>query len=295
MSQLRQKMIRAMQLREFSPKTLQAYVAAVSGLAKYCNKSPDKIDQEEVENYLLYLRQELVRSPSTCNVVISGLKFFYEHTIKDESVKLKLPSRKRTKRLPEVLSWEEANSVITSPANIKHRVLLMTAYSAGLRISELVNLRLKHIDNSRMVIRVEQGKGKKDRYTILSQRLLKELRIYWKACRPENWLFPTKNSTRHISITSVQRIYNKAKKKEGITKGKGIHTLRHCFATHLLEAGYDVRKIQLLMGHRSLSTTMIYLHVSRGGLEMVKSPLDFVDEEKEITSPWEDADDTISV
>jgi integrase/recombinase XerD len=118
MSQLRQKMIRAMQLREFSPKTLQAYVAAVSGLAKYCNKSPDKIDQEEVENYLLYLRQELERSPSTCNVVISGLRFFYEHTIKDGSVKLKLPPRKRTKRLPEVLSREEVNRVITSPANI---------------------------------------------------------------------------------------------------------------------------------------------------------------------------------
>ena len=227
MSQLRQKMIRAMQLREFSPKTQEAYVAAVAGLAKYCNKSPDKIIQEEIENYLLYLRQELVRSPSTCNVVISGLRFFYEHTIKDESVKLKLPPRKKTKRLPEVLSREEVNRVITCPANIKHRVLLMTAYSAGLRISELVKLRLKHIDSSRMVIRVEQGKGKKDRDTILSQRLLKELRIYWKACRPENWLFPTKNLTRHISISAVQRIYNKAKKKEGITKGKGIHTLRH--------------------------------------------------------------------
>ena len=133
MSQLRQKMIRAMQLREFSPKTQEAYVAAVSGLAKYCNKSPDKIDQEEVENYLLYLRQELVRSPSTCNVVISGLRFFYEHTIKDGSVKLKLPPRKKTKRLPEVLSRQEANRVITCPVNIKHRVLLMTAYSAGLK------------------------------------------------------------------------------------------------------------------------------------------------------------------
>lgn len=293
MSQLRQKMIRAMQLREFSPKTQEAYVAAVSGLAKYCNKLPDKIDQEEVENYLLYLRQELGRSPSTCNVVISGLRFFYEHTIKDESVTLKLPPRKKTKRLPEVLSREEVNRVITCPANIKHRVLLMTAYSGGLRISELVKLRLKHIDSSRMVIRVEQGKGKKDRYTILSQKLLKELRIYWKACRPGNWLFPRKNSTQHISISAVQRIYNKAKKKAGITKGKGIHTLRHCFATHLLEAGYDVRKIQILMGHRSLSTTMVYLHVSRKDLGMIKSPLDFVDEE--ITSPWEDTDDTTSL
>ena len=137
MSPLRQKMIRAMQLREFSPRTQEAYVAAVSGLAKYCNKSPDKIDQEEVEDYLLNLRQELKRSASTCNVVISGLRFFYEHTIKDESVKLRLPPRKKTKRLPEVLSREDVNRVISSLANIKHRVILMTAYSAGLRVSDL--------------------------------------------------------------------------------------------------------------------------------------------------------------
>lgn len=292
MSPLRQKMIRAMQLREFSPRTQEAYVAAVSGLAKYCNKSPDKIDQEEVEDYLLNLRQELKRSASTCNVVISGLRFFYEHTIKDESVKLRLPPRKKTKRLPEVLSREEVNRVITRPANIKHRVMLMTAYSAGLRVSELVSLRQEHIDSSRMVIRVDQGKGKKDRYTILSQRLLKELRIYYKAYRPENWLFSAKNLIQHISISSAQRIYYKAKKKAGITKGKGIHTLRHCFASHLLEAGYDVRRIQILMGHKSLSTTMAYLHVSRQGLGMVKSPFDFVDEEKQNTSPWEDRDDT---
>ena len=292
MSQLRQEMIRAMQLREFSPRTQQAYVAAVSGLAQYCNKSPDKIVQEEIENYLLHLRQELKRSSSTCNVVISGLRFFYEHTIKDESVKLRLPPRKKTKRLPEVLSREDVTHVITNPTNIKHRAILMTAYSAGLRVSELVSLRLKHIDSSRMVIRVEQGKGKKDRYTIFSQRLLKELRIYWKAYRPENWLFPAKNSIRHISISSAQRIYYKAKKKAGITKGKGIHTLRHCFASHLLEAGYDVRRIQILMGHRSLSTTMAYLHVSSKGLGMVKSPFDFVDEEKQTASPWEDTDDT---
>ena len=292
MSQLRQKMIRAMQLREFSPRTQEAYVAAVTGLAKYCNKSPDKIVQEEVENYLLHLRQDLKRSSSTCNVVISGLRFFYEHTIKDESVKLRLPPRKKTKRLPEVLSREEVNRVITSLANIKHRVILMTAYSAGLRVSELVKLRQEHIDSSRMVIRVDQGKGKKDRYTILSQRLLKELRIYYKAYRPENWLFPAKNLTQHISISSAQRIYYKAKKKAGITKTKGIHTLRHCFASHLLEAGYDVRRIQILMGHKSLSTTMAYLHVSRQGLGMVKSPFDFVDEEQQNTSPWEDTDDT---
>lgn len=240
----------------------------------------------------MHLRQELKRNPSTCNVVISGLRFFYTYTVRDQSVKLKLPSRKKTKRLPEVLSRQEVARIIGCPANIKHRVMLMTAYSAGLRVSELVRLKQKHIDSARMVIRVEQGKGRKDRYTILSQRLLKELRIYYKACRPENWLFPAKNSIRHISITSAQRVYYRAKKKSGITKGKGIHTLRHCFASHLLEAGYDVLRIQILMGHRSLSTTMVYLHVSSKGLGMVKSPFDFIDEQSQTTSPRGDTDDT---
>jgi len=256
MTPLRQQMIKEMQLREFSPRTQESYLASVSGVARYYNRPPDKICQQEIEDYLLHLRQDLGRSPSTCNVVISGLKFFYDNTIKDESVTLKLPPRKKTKRLPEVLSREQVKRLIEYPSNIKHRTLLMTAYSSGLRLSELVQLEPKHIDSSRMVIRVEQGKGKKDRYTLLSERLLEQLRTYWKACRPEKWLFPSRwDQNAHMSPSSAGKIYTKAKRGAGITKGRGIHTLRHCFATHLLEAGYDIRKIQLLLGHKSLSTT----------------------------------------
>jgi len=293
MSPLRQQMIKEMQLREFSPRTQESYLSAVTGLSKHYSKSPDKILQKEIEDYLLHLRQDLNRSPSTCNVVISGLKFFYENAIKDESVRLRLPPRKKTRHLPEVLSREEVNQIITYPANIKYRTIFMTAYSSGLRASELVQLKPEHIDSSRMVIRVEQGKGKRDRYTLLSGRLLEQLRIYWKACRPGEWLFPSKNRERHISQSSVGREYIKAKRALGITKGTGIHTLRHCFATHLLEAGYDIRKIQLLLGHKNISTTMIYLHVSKRSLEMMKSPLDFFLAEDQGKSPWEDADDTV--
>jgi len=291
MSELRKKMIRAMKLRNFSPKTQKAYVAAVAGLAKFYNQSPDRLGQEKIENYLLHLKDKLGRSASTCNVVICGLRFFFEHTLKDSSIDLALPRRKKPKYLPEVLSREEVSRLIFSLSNIKHRLLLMIAYSAGLRVSEIARLKPQHIDSSRMVVRVEQGKGCKDRYTILSQRLLDDLRVYWRASHPGPWVFYSRNRQTPISISSIQKIYTKAKRKAGITKGKGIHTLRHCFATHLLEAGYDVRKIQILMGHRSLSTTMVYLHVSRKGLAMVKSPLDFVDESEDQANPWEDRND----
>lgn len=295
MSPLRQQMIKEMQLREFSPRTQESYLAAVVGLSRHYGRSPEKICQKEIEDYLLHLRQDLDRSPSTCNVVISGLKFFYENAIKDESVKLRLPPRKKTRRLPEVLSRDEVHQIINYHANIKYRTMLMTAYSSGVRVSELVCLKPEHIDNSRMVIKVEQGKGKRDRYTLLSERLLKQLRIYWKVCQPGEWLFPSRNSAKgHISTSSVGRIYTRAKRDCGITKGKGIHTLRHCFATHLLESGYDIRKIQLLLGHKNISTTMIYLHVSKKSLEMMKSPLDFFLDKNPVACPWEeDANDTI--
>jgi integrase/recombinase XerD len=168
----------------------------------------------------------------------------------------------------------------------------MTAYSAGLRVSEVANLKVKHIDSAQMVIRVEQGKGRKDRYTLLSKRLLEELRTYWKVYRPNDWLFFSKKRHVPMCIASMQRIYRRTKHDAGITKGGGIHCLRHCFATHLMEAGYDVRKIQVLMGHRSLSTTMVYLHVARSGLATVKSPLDALEEIDVQTTPWEAGDET---
>ncbi|BBO81579.1 tyrosine-type recombinase/integrase [Desulfosarcina ovata] len=291
MSELRKKMIRAMELKDFSPRTQQSYLSAVEGLSKFHRKSPDRLTQTEIEDYVLHLKDE-GKSASTRNVIISGVKFFYQHTLVNSEIALNMPSRRKPKILPEVLSREQVRMIIDTPADLKHRLILMTAYSGGLRVSEVAALKVKSIDSARMVIRVYQGKGMKDRDTLLSKKLLEELRTYWKVYRPTDWLFYGKRRDTPMSITSIQRMYSRTKRDAGITKGKGIHCLRHCFATHLLEAGYDVRKIQLLMGHRSLSTTMVYLHVSRNGLAKVQSPLDFIEEPEQQAPPWEDDDES---
>ncbi len=292
MTDLRKKMIKAMELRDFSPNTKDAYLRSVTGLTGFYMKPPDKITQEEIEDYLLHLKNERGFAPNSSGVAISGLKFFYNKTLKDPSISLDLPRKKKPRKLPEVLSNGEVIRLINALNNIKHRIILMTTYSAGLRLSEVASLKPEHIDSSRMMIRVVEGKGKKDRYTVLSQSLLENLRLYWKACKPEIWLFPAKNPAKHISTATVGKIYNKAKEKAGITKGSGIHTLRHCFGTHLLEAGYDIRKIQVLMGHKSLSTTMIYLHVTKKHISIIKSPLDFQGISDDQRSPWEVDNDT---
>jgi site-specific recombinase XerD len=291
MSELRKKMVRSMELKDFSPRTQQSYLAAVEGLYKFHRKSPDRITQKEIEDYLLHLKGE-GKSASTRNVIISGLRFFYRYTLEDSEIALNLPCRRKPKILPEVLGREQVRTIIDTPADLKHRLILMTAYSGGLRVSEVAALKVNSIDSARMVIRVYQGKGMKDRDTLLSKKLLEELRTYWKVYRPTDWLFYGKNRNTPMSITSIQRMYRRTKRDAGITKGKGIHCLRHCFATHLLEAGYDVRKIQILMGHRSLSTTMVYLHVSRNGLAKVQSPMDFLEEPERKAPPWEDDDES---
>ncbi|MBU4471999.1 MAG: site-specific integrase, partial [Proteobacteria bacterium] len=250
MSELRKRMMREMDLRNFAPKTKQAYTHAVAGLANYYKRQPDKISQKEVEDYLLYLKNERKLSFNTRNVAASAFKFFYNTTLKDESCCIDLPPRKGPTKLPVVLSHKEVMRIIEAPDNLKHRVLLMTIYSGGLRVSEAVSLKPAHIDSERMLIRVEDSKGAKDRYTLLSKKLLEELRLYWKVCKPKHWLFPsTRNPEHPIDTSTAQKIFYNAKNKAGITKGNGIHVLRHCFATHLLEAGYDVRRIQIMMGH----------------------------------------------
>jgi integrase/recombinase XerD len=236
MGALRTKMIEEMRLRNFSPRTEQSYVAAMVGLSRYYRRSPDQLTQDEIRSYLLHL-QERGLSPSSRNVAISGLKFFYHQILDWDEQKLFLPPRKGSWRLPEVLSPKEVERLLCAHGKLRDRCLLMTAYATGLRVSELVRLKVSDIDSERMMIKVEQGKGKKDRYTILSERLLSELRSYWKEHRSPIWLFPNRKGG-SISIDYAQRIYNWAKQKAQIHKGKGIHTLRHCFATHLLEAGW---------------------------------------------------------
>jgi site-specific recombinase XerD len=232
-----------------------------------------------IEDYLLYLKNEKGNAPGTCGLALTGLRFFYTHTL-DKQISIGFSLSKMPRRLPTVLSMEEVWKLICAPANLKHRLILMTTYSAGLRAGEVIRLKPEHIDSKRMLIKVVAGKGHKDRYTMLSKRLLHELRDYYKTCRPQTYLFPSnykKHNPKPLAYESVRSTYEKARKMVGIKNGEGMHTLRHSFATHLLEAGYDIRKIQVLMGHSRLSTTMIYLHVSRETLSKIPSPLDLID------------------
>jgi site-specific recombinase XerD len=267
-------MIEEMKLRNFSPRTEQCYVSAMMGLAKHYRQSPDQLTQEQIRSYLLHLKERGL-SPSSRNVAISGLKFFYHQILGWNEQKLFLPPRKRTWRLPEVLSPKEVERLLLAAVKLRDRCLLMTAYATGLRVSELVRLKVSDIDSARMMIRVEQGKGRKDRYTILSQRLLSELRAYWKEHRSKSWLFPNAKGG-PLSIDYAQRIYNLAKLRAGIQKGHGIHTLRHCFATHLLEAGVDLVTIKTLLGHNSLQSTQRYLQIREPRLTYTANPLELL-------------------
>jgi integrase/recombinase XerD len=282
MTELRQKMIRAMDLKNLSPHSKRTYLAAVTGLAKHYRQSPEKITDQMIEDYLLYLKNEKGNAPASCCTALTGLRFFYSNILgKQISVGFRLT--KKPRKLPTVLTKKQVWKIICVPKNLKHRLLLMTTYAAGLRASEVRRLKPEHIDSKRMLIKVVGGKGRKDRYTMLSAKLLGELRHYYKKCQPQGYLFPTsykKSKNKALSYESLRCTYEKARKKAGVKNGAGLHTLRHSFATHLLEAGFDIRKIQVLMGHSRLSTTMIYLHVSRETLSKVPSPLDLIDIEQ---------------
>lgn len=274
MGALRTRMIEEMKLRNFSPRTEQSYVSAMVGLTKYYRPSPDQLTQEQVRSYLLHLKERGLL-PISRNVAISGLKFFYHQILGWNEQRLFLPPRKRSWRLPEVLSPKEVERLLLAAVKLRDRCLLMTAYATGLRVSELVRLKVSDIDSARMMIRVEQGKGRKDRYTTLSPRLLSELRTYWKEHRSPTYLFPNRKGG-PISIDYTQRIYNLAKLRAGIQKGHGIHTLRHCFATHLLEAGVDLVTIKTLLGHNSLQSTQRYLQIRQHKLTSTANPLDLL-------------------
>jgi integrase/recombinase XerD len=279
MTELRQKMIRAMELKNLSSHSQRAYLAAVTGIAKHYRRSPDKITNKMIEDYLLYLKNEKGNSPNSCGSVLTGLRFFYKNVMKKE-ISIGYSVRKIPRKLPTVLTKEQVWKITCAPQNLKHRLILMTTYAAGLRASEVIALKPKHIESERMLIKVEDGKGRKDRYTMLSVKLLDELRHYYKKFHPKTYLFPSsykKRKDKPLSYEAVRSIYEKARKNAGVKKGEGLHTLRHSFATHLLEAGYDIRKIQVLMGHARLTTTMIYLHVSRETLSKIPSPLDLID------------------
>ena len=267
-----------MELKNLSHHTQRVYLTAVTGIARFYNQSPDKMTKEKIEDYLLYLKNDKSNAPNSCSTVLTGLRFFYKYVTENE-IPVAYSIRRRARKLPQVLTMQEIWDIFRSTNNLKHRMILMTTYSGGLRASETINLKPRDIDNKTMLIKVK-GKGQKERYTLLSNRLLVELRTYYRKYRPKTYLFPSsfgKKKDQPLSYETIRSVYEDARKKAGVKRGAGVHTLRHSFATHLLEAGYDIRKIQVLMGHTRLSTTMIYLHVSRKTLSKIPSPLDLID------------------
>jgi integrase/recombinase XerD len=277
MTPLRRRMIEDMQLRNFSPHTIRAYVDRVAQFARHFGKSPALLGPAEVRSYLVHLVQQRRVSWSHYNQTVAALRFLYRVTLGREEALPRIACPRQPKRLPVVLSPEEVLRFFRAVPGLKHRALLMTAYAAGLRISEVVALRVEDIDSRRMVIRVRQGKGRKDRYVMLSTRLLEILRQYWKAARPSDWLFPGQVPGRPITVGSVHGICAEASHAADLGKHVTVHTLRHSFATHLLEAGTDIRTIQLLLGHRNLKSTALYTHVAPATLEATRSPLDRLD------------------
>ena len=277
MTKLRQQMDDDMLARGLADRTRESYLWGVTGLARFYRRSPDQISDAEVQAYLVHLIRERQRAWSTCNIVVHGLRFFYHTTLKRDRTTFSIPSPRQSGKLPFVLSREEVQRLLTHATTQTYRTMLMTSYASGLRLSEVLHLRVPHIDSARMTIRVVQGKGGQDRDTVLSGPLLEALRAYWTVTRPSDWLFPArKNPTRPMDPSSLQKAYLTAKRQAGLTKPGGIHTLRHCFATHLLEAGVDLHTIQRLMGHRHLTTTARYLQLTRHTQSGPGSPLDLL-------------------
>ncbi len=277
MTLLRQRMTDDMQIRNLSPHTQSSYVLQVSQLARHFEKSPDLLGPEDIRSYQVYLTSEKKLSPRSIHVSVSALRFFYRVTLKktwdfDEII----PAPKVPKTLPVVLSPEEVLHFLGSVESIKHRTILTACYAAGLRISEALHLQPTAIDRQRMVIRVEQGKGQKDRYVMLSPKLLTTLIDYWHTVRPKKWLFPGDIPGRPLSRDAVGQACHVAHRRSGLTKPVTPHSLRHAFAVHLLEAGIDLRTIQLLLGHRSLSTTAQYLRIATTQVCATASPLDLL-------------------
>lgn len=277
MTPLRRKMLNDMIVRGLAENTQASYLQSVTGLAKHYRRSPDQLSPQEVQDYLIYLSQERHLGWKSCNTARHGLRFFYCITLGWSTIYLYLPCAKEPSTLPEVLSREEIRRLLTVTTNRKQRTLLMTTYAAGLRVSEVTHLKVTDIDSQRMVIRVEQGKNRKDRYMPLSPNLLAHLRDYWRRSRPPVWLFPGPWAERPMSRTGATWIYRDAKAKAGIKKKGGIHVLRHCFGTHLLEAGTELVVIQRLMGHTSIRSTMRYLHIAQAQTGATQSPLDLLD------------------
>jgi site-specific recombinase XerD len=269
-------MIDDLLLRNRSPRTVECYVEQVARYARYFGRSPEHLGPDEVRQFLLYLVQERKVSWSNFNQAVCALRFLYNVTLQRNYPREYIPFGKRPKRLPTVLSQEETVRFLECIKNLKHRTLVTTLYACGLRLSEGTHLRPADIDSPRMLVQVRQGKGQKDRIVPLSPALLEQLRSWWRAARPQDWLFPGQDPRHPISDHMAQKACREAARDAGLSKRVSPHTLRHSYATHLVEAGVDLPTLQKLLGHACLSTTLVYTHVSQPRLLATPSPLDLL-------------------
>ena len=279
MTPLRQRMIDDLKLRNRSPRTIEAYVSMVDRFAKFHGRSPEVLGPDDVRKYQMHLL-DTGASWATFNVTVCALKFLYRVTLKVTWPVDQIPYGRKPRKLPVVLSQDEVVGLIEAVDHPVYRAALLTTYAAGLRITETLALKAEHIDSARMLLHVERGKGQKPRLVPLSEVLLVQLREYWRRDRPRVkdslWLFPSKDPVQPLDATTIQNACKRARATAGITKHATPHTLRHCYATHLLEAGTDLRTVQALLGHANLATTAIYTHVQRKLVTATKSPLDAI-------------------
>ena len=273
MNPLRRRMIEDMQVRNLSPMTQRCYVHAVAKFARYFNRSPDRLRLAEIRAYQIHLTTTGI-SWAGFNVAVCALRFFYGVTLGRTAMVERIPYARKRRQLPVILSTDEVTRFFAAVPSLKHRTALMTAYTAGLRVSEVLRLKLTDIDSDRMLIRVDQGKGGRDRYIMLSPQLLGVLRAYRRETRPAHWLFPGQDGDRPLDASVLQAACRTARAAAKLGKPVTVHTLRHRFATHLLEAGTDIRIIQVLLGHRNLSTTARYTQVAATTIGNTTSPFD---------------------
>ena len=282
MTELRNRMDEAMVLRGFAPRTRETYLACVRALAKHYRKPPDLLDGPRIQAYLLHLITEKKLAYASVNQASCAFRFLFGAVLRKPEMRLDIPMAKVPKRLPQILSRDQVARLIDAGATLRARTLLATTYAAGLRVSEVCALRLTDIESApdRMCLKVRQGKGAQDRYTLLSPRLLARLRQYWCDRRPRIWLFPNISGSAPIDVNTAQRMYGAARDTAGIAREGGIHSLRHAFATHLIEAGVDLPTVQRLLGHGHISTTMRYVHLARSHLTGTTSPLELLEPPK---------------
>jgi site-specific recombinase XerD len=269
-------MTQDLRIRNYSPRTIDTYIRAVARFAEHFGKSPRNLGAEHIREYQVYLVEEKKASWSLFNQTVCALRFLYNVTLDRQEVVEHIPFSRSERKLPEVLSMQELAHFFEQISNLKHRTVLMTMYGTGLRISEALNLRVRDVDSERGVLRVRHGKGGKDRYVPLSPKLVELLRTYWKACRPQEWLFPGESEKRPMDPSAVQKACAWARQKARLEKSVTTHTMRHCFATHSLEAGTDLRTIQHILGHGNLSTTSVYLHVATGAERQARGAADLL-------------------